>query len=189
MRAILFDTETTGLIENHTIRIDRQPEVIEFYGLLADIDTGEQIEYLDTMIKPSKPSSQWPGNTRAEPRKIQEITGLDDEILSVAPTFAQLAEFIRHFLESRAGMVIAHNLSFDREMIELEYERLCAPVVRWPRLVCTVEQTIAIKGRRMTLTELHTLLFDEPFSGAHRAKTDVDALLRCVVELRRRKVL
>ena len=37
MKAFIFDTETTGLVKNRTIKLDDQPEVIEFYGALVDL--------------------------------------------------------------------------------------------------------------------------------------------------------
>jgi len=49
-----------------------------------------------------------------------------------------------------------------------------------------VQETEWIKGHRLSLSALHEELFGEPFSGAHRARVDVDALTRCFNELRQR---
>jgi hypothetical protein len=70
-------------------------------------------------------------------------------------------------------------------MIDLEAKRLNR-VIKWPPLVCTVEQSIHYKGHRMNLGDLHEHLLGVRFSGAHRAKEDVDALVRCCVEMRKR---
>src|SRR6187399_3181485 len=40
MIALVFDTETTDLVTNRTLRLDRQAEVIEFYGVVADLTSG-----------------------------------------------------------------------------------------------------------------------------------------------------
>ena len=56
----------------------------------------------------------------------------------------------------------------------------------WPRLCCTVENTEWLHGHRLSLSALHEELFGEPFSGAHRARTDVAALTRCYLELVKR---
>jgi hypothetical protein len=73
-------------------------------------------------------------------------------------------------------------------MVDIEAQRLGIEL-RWPRLVCTVEQTIALKGYRLSLENLHKELFGEPFEGAHRAKADVAALTRCCRELFKRGMI
>ena len=171
MKAFLFDTETTGLIENHTLALDKQPSVIEFFGCLADLKTGKIISSVDTLIKPPKPVSG----------EVTKITGLTNDDLANAPTFLEVQDKIFPALEG-APIIIAHNLSFDKEMMELEAERLSRKI-KWPRLICTVEQTVALKGFRLSLSALHEHLFNETFTGAHRARVDVEALLRCCKKL------
>jgi len=173
MIALLFDTETTGLIDSHLIPLKRQPHVIEFYGCVADLATGEVQQELDLLIKPPVPVSA----------EITRITGLDDASLKDAPAFFEAASSIFSMVES-APLVLAHNLSFDREMLDLEADRLSRKIA-WPRLLCTVEATVHIKGFRLNLTGLHEHLFGEGFPAAHRAKNDVMAMLRCAVELHR----
>ena len=46
-----------------------------------------------------------------------------------------------------------------------------------------------IEQRRLNLNKLHELLFGKEFTGAHRAKTDVHALVRCYHELMNRGVI
>ena len=174
MIALIFDTETSGLIKNHSIRLERQSSIIEFYACLVDLATGELKSELDLLIRP-------PGVLEA---KITKITGLTNEMLAGAPAFCDVAADIKKEIES-APVVVAHNLSFDREMVDLEFERL-GENVEWPRQICTVEQTLHIKGFRLSLGALHEELFGEKFVGAHRARVDVAALTRCCVELHRR---
>ena len=171
--AFIFDTETSGLIDNHSIPLDKQPEIIEFYGTTVDLDSGKMHNELDLLIKPRRPV----------PAEITRITGLTDEDLKGAPPFADVAMSVRTALEG-APRVIAHNLSFDQEMVDTEYERL-GQTITWPRRICTVEQTLHRSGFRLSLTALHELLFQETFPSAHRAKADVMALVRVCVELRR----
>ncbi len=71
-------------------------------------------------------------------------------------------------------------------MIDIEFERLKATKVAWPRVICTIEQTMHYIGRRMTLSVLHEHLFGEKFQGAHTAFGDVSALVRICVELHKR---
>lgn len=174
--AFVFDTETTGLVDNRLRKIERQSEIIEFYGCLIDLETGEITSELDTLIKPK----QYPMSKET----IEKTkTRLNNELLFNAPNFASKAEEIRSLLET-APIVYAHNAAFDSEMIDIEMERL-GKKVAWPRIICTIEQTMHLKGFRLSLTALHQHLFNEAFEGAHRAKHDVMALVRCCVELRK----
>lgn len=182
MRALIFDTETSGLVRNRTLKLEKQPSIIEFYACLADLKTGKITKELDTFIKPQRPLLDTP--PPGERRTLTEITGITNEMLQDAPTFADKADEIRKLIE-KAPCVIAHNASFDQEMCNIEFERL-GQTVKWPRVLCSVEATIAIKGFRLNLLGLHEELFGEPFTGAHRAKQDVLCLLRCCVELHKR---
>jgi DNA polymerase III epsilon subunit-like protein len=174
MIAFIFDTETSGLIDNRTIKIDRQPSIIEFYGCLVDLETGEIKSELDLLIEPPKEVSE----------EITNITSITNDMLKGKPLFEAVASLIATAIEN-APIVIAHNLSFDREMVDVEFERL-GKTIKWPRLLCTVEATIHLKGFRLSLSNLHETLFNEPFAGAHRARVDVQALVRCCVELFKR---
>lgn len=175
MRAFVFDTETSGLIDTHRIPLNKQPSIIEFYGATIDPLSEDQFSEIDLLIKPPKEISE----------EITKITGITNEMLKDAPAFGFVADRIKSQIEA-ADVVIAHNLSFDMEITDLEFERLGAKV-NWPKSrICTVEQTIHLKGHRLNLMGLHELLFKSRFEEAHRARNDVAALIRCVVELYRR---
>lgn len=171
MIALIFDTETSGLVSNRTLRLDRQPEIIEFTGMLTNLKTGRVKKKLDQLIRPKNSLSE----------EIIKITGLTDEKLKDAPAFIDVAQNISSMIES-APLVIAHNATFDRDMVDIEFDRL-GKKLSWPKVVCTVEQTIHFKGHRLSLTDLHLHLFEEPFEGAHRAASDVKALLKCCCKL------
>jgi DNA polymerase III epsilon subunit-like protein len=177
MKAIIWDTETSGLIDNRTRPIDKQPEVIEFYACYADLKTGKITRDLNLLIKPQDPLTE-------ENIARHNIT---NEMLSKAPPFAKVADGIVKFFKT-SPLAIAHNASFDKEMLEIEFERLGKPLTL-PRMICSIEQTMQIKGHRLNLSALHEYLFGEPFDGAHRAKVDVMALLKCCVELHKRDML
>jgi DNA polymerase III alpha subunit (gram-positive type) len=169
MRALIFDTETTGLLDNRLLALDKQPEIIEICARL--IFAGQVEDELDCLIQPSRPI----------PPEVTKITGLKNEHVSGhAPASAVLPKLIA--LAGQADMVVAHNLSFDMEMVELELERANMQI-NWPEPYCTVEQTIHLKGFRLSLGALHQHLFDAPFKDAHRAAFDVSALTRCFLRL------
>lgn len=170
MIVTIFDCETTGLIQSGLLSLDRQPEVIEFVAVRYDTETKDKT-YFEHLIKPKKPI----------PAEITQITTITNEMVENEKPFSEYVLIVKDALENTEA-VVAHNLSFDREMIDIEMKR-CGYEVKWPRLICTVEQTIPLKGYRLSLTDLHKDLFGEPFSGAHRARQDVDALLRCFESL------
>jgi DNA polymerase III alpha subunit (gram-positive type) len=173
MICFLFDTETSGLIRNGLIADNKQPHIIEFYGCLADLKTGEVISEVDQLIKPPQPISD----------EITKITKITNDDLEGKPPFRDVADEIRTAIEA-APRVMAHNLSFDIEMVDLEFARLSGGPINWPRRkICTAEATLHLKGYRFKLQGLYEHLFEETFPEAHRARNDVHAMLRCAVKL------
>jgi len=175
MNTLIFDTETTGLLKSTLTPIARQPKIIEFFGLgLEGLEEDGSVSFLFN-----------PGEKLD--KKITEITRLTDEDLKDAPKFDQMAGAIKELIEN-SDEIVAHNLSFDKMMVDIEMKR-CGLTVRWPRLICTVECTEFLKGYRLSLSALHQELFGEAFEGAHRAEVDVRALARCFIELRKREIV
>jgi len=171
---MIFDTETTGLVENMTTRAERQPEIIEFCGLRFD-HNGDIFDELDILIKPQFPITD----------EITRMNGITNEMVIASPSFAEVAMRIRDFIEA-SDLVIAHNAAFDRDMVDLEFKKLGMTKIAWPHLICSIEQTIHLTGFRLNLSALHEYLFQEKFAGAHRARVDVEALARCIIELKKR---
>lgn len=179
MIILAFDTETTGLMYNHTIKSDKQPFVIEFYGCTVNLMTGEQLSELHTLVKPPMLLPDKP--PFGEKKTPTQITGITNEMLADAPQFHKAADRIFKFIQD-APLVAAHNLAFDKEILDVEAERINFRIA-WPPGICTVEQTIHLKGRRLALKELHEHLFDEKMAEAHRAKADVQSLVRCLIKM------
>lgn len=187
MKALLLDTETTGLIDNRSIPIDQQPEVIEFYACLADLKKGKVLKELHSLVKPSRPLAGAMASGGRKTKTISEITGIDDSMLISAPPFEKIAKDVFYFIES-SPLVIAQNASFDKEVLDIEAERL-KKEIKWPPVICAIEQTIHLKGYRMKLSDMHEYLLGKSFTGAHRAKADTLALMRCCTELVKRGLL
>lgn len=184
MIALIFDVESTGL-PLPCAKLEAQPSVIEIFMALVNLKSGQIPKTYETLIKPPSPLSDKPApNSR---KTISEITGLTNDALAKAPTFKDVSKIIFDWIE-RAPTVIAHNLQFDSQMIDFESERL-GYAIKWPRKICTIEQTMALRGYRLSLANLHSELFNESFTGAHRAKKDVEILIRCCVELHRKGMI
>jgi DNA polymerase III epsilon subunit-like protein len=176
MRALIFDTETTDLIANSLLPEKHQPRIIEFFGHIVE-DDGTVVRELDFLCHPGH---------RLE-KVTTNITGITDEMLKDAKPFSAFEGEVRALI-GEADAVVAHNLSYDFDVVNFELKR-CGTLdrVKWPAIrICTVQETEWFKGFRLNLSGLHEHLFGEPFSGAHRARVDVAALTRCYVELRKR---
>ncbi len=168
---LFMDYETTGLLKPCVVPLDKQPHSIEYYGCLVDSETLEIVSELDFLIKP-------PVTISAE---ITKITGITNDMVADAPKFGEIAEQIKTQIQ-QADRLVAHNASYERDMTLIEFQRLGIEI-ELPRIFCTVEQSLHVRGYRQKLGDLHEFLFGERFSGSHRAREDVHALLRCYKEL------
>lgn len=171
MNTLVFDTETTDLIKNKLLPLDRQPHIIEFFGLSLDPE-GNEIGTYHFLFKPPVKLSD----------DVKRITNINDEMLADAPPFAAHAQEIKDIIEKH-DEVVAHNLSYDMGVVDFEMRRAGLSII-WPIPTCTVEGTEHLKGFRLNLSALHELLFGEKFEGAHRAENDVMALANCFRQLR-----
>lgn len=172
---IIFDTETTGLIDNSAIPLKSQPSIIELYALKLDASQP------DLPVIGSWHSLFW---AKSVPQKVTEITRITTEMLVDQPTFAAMLPFIKDFFLGSRFMV-GHNLSYDRDMLHMELRRLDEQCrFPWPpEHICTVEATEGMEGFRLGLSVLHEKLFGEGFDSAHRAQADVEATARCLRRL------
>ncbi len=174
MKALIFDTETTGLVDNTAQSLDKQPHIIEFYGCIVE-DDGTILEELEFLCDPQVPLEDI----------IIKITGLKDEDLKGQPLFKEKAALVKAFF-AKADAAVAHNLNFDETMLGLEFQRIEDTLKMPERKICTVESTNHFMGHRLNMQKLHHHLFDEGFENGHRARVDVMALKRCYVELVKR---
>lgn len=167
MTAVVFDTETTGLVKHPRAKDSVQPAIIEFGACL--VERGEIVDEIDILINPGY----------ALPPKITKITGLTDEVLSGEPRFPEVVARIRPFFE-RADVMVAHNLPFDKGMLSLDLAR-AGMLADWPwppGAYCTVQEHAEFWGYRPNLQKLYQWYFGEPLDQSHRALDDVHALVR-----------
>jgi DNA polymerase III subunit epsilon len=99
-RFAVLDTETTGFGKT-----DRILEV----GIIL-IDGNEIVQEWETLINPERDISN------------SNIHGIDSNAVSLAPTFEEVADEILTFISGR--ILVAHNLPFDKRMLEIEFSRL-----------------------------------------------------------------
>ena len=177
MTTIVFDTETTGLVQPMVSFI--QPSMTEFAAIKLDenLDEIDRIEFL------INPQCEIPPN-------ITKITGISNEMVSDKKTFPEHLEDLQNFflgVDEAAG----HNLMFDLDMLQIELRRIDKVTqFPWPfKRVCTVEKTKHFYNYRLNLSKLYNYCFDKSFSGSHRAMADTEALKECFVFLRKKGVL
>jgi DNA polymerase-3 subunit alpha len=194
--AIVFDTETTGLIENGARPLKDQPHIIELTALRIDLNDfafgvhdndwpGDR----DKMIEEA-PMFTSLFNFRGITEETTRITGITQDLVDLAPSFAsksyELAEFVHG-----SRWLVGHNLSYDRDMLAIELRRLDILLkFPWPmKHLCTVEATENKEGFRLGLNDLHEKLIGMRFNEHHRSEPDTRATARIFVELVRRRMV
>jgi DNA polymerase III epsilon subunit-like protein len=167
---VIFDTETTGLLKPCNAPLYEQPQIIEFYGVRLSEDF-KIISEVESYIKPTVPIS----------KEITRITGIKESDVKLARSFAEVYPEILALFEG-ADIACAHNIDFDNGMLSAECSRLGRRVPKAARNLCTVRELLPEYGFRITLSALHKRLFGKMFP-AHRAKSDVFALVRVLNKL------
>lgn len=162
--AIAFDTETTDLLPPEAADIIYQPFIIEFYACKFDIETGEILGEVNSLV----------GCPIKLPDHIVKITGINDEMIKNKPHFDFV---IPKFVELCKGerIIVGHNVMFDYEVVRRNFIRY-GMEDQFPHFEikeCTIELSYPIKRRRMKLSELYHTATGKTHEGAHRAKADV----------------
>lgn len=197
MKIFVFDTETTGFINKKELDLDKQPQIIQFAGILGDMKENEQWEYIfteekrvDIIINPEKPI----------PFASSQVHHLYDIDMKGKPNFKEIYPEIVELINS-PDIIVGHNIEYDENMIKLELRRLEKEYEYKPKqVVCTMNESVyfcklpkrdekAEGFKRPKLWELHKKLFDEYFSWAHDAMVDVEATLKSFVALVNNKTI
>jgi DNA polymerase III epsilon subunit-like protein len=219
MRILFFDTETNGLPKFRTavapsdwpaiVQVawqvwDSRPEEVATAAtaIAATATTATAataafslLSASSYIVKPS-PSLIWNMESQAIHLISKEkalVEGSDPE------------EVWSAFAEALAGasLVVAHNLAFDKSVVDADASRRGAPPYRWPSLqCCTMMSTKAFcrlpslysrpedPYKYPKLSELHALLFGNArLIHFHNASVDVDCTVQCFRRLVELKVL
>ena len=111
-----LDLETTGA----TPLRDRITEIA-----LVRFEGGIEVARWQTLVNPET----------SIPPFIQQLTGITNDMVQEAPTFAQVADKLAAFLEG--AVMAAHNVRFDHGFLKSEYRRLGQTLRQ--RVLCTVK--------------------------------------------------
>jgi DNA polymerase-3 subunit epsilon len=167
---LVFDTETTGLTLHPNAPLSKQPQMIEFGGILLSKKDGSIIEEYNVLINPGVPL----------PPEIVKITGITDADLVGAPSFKEAMPQIFRMFE-KCSIIMAHNLPFDQAIVQGELARLNAINWPWPDDgLCTVGLYREVWGYNPKMTELYAHIMGKPLHQTHRALDDVRALVEII---------
>lgn len=197
--ALVFDVETTGLLPtpySKPIIPSELPHIIQLSWVLYDINEKRIVKKYNTYVQP-------PSDVIIKPI-ITELTGITREI--VDKHGIEITEAIESFYNAylEADIIIAHNLSFDINMILLEG---CVKIPamrgmfdfqvledRKKHLYCTMQESIdlckiertnsrGVYYKQPKLVELYKHLFGKEPENLHNSAVDVAACLRCFLKM------
>lgn len=198
---LVFDTETTGLIQNNVTHIDQCPRITQMSFILYNASTHTVIEeYNKYIIQPESTDFS---------SKAFQITNITKEMCDGGVT---IKEAINHFYFAyiRAKEIIAHNIEFDRKMIQIEVLRQTFNgvnahhtimfnemynIIENKKTYCTMQMgkdvtNIIITGKygpfkkSPKLSELHEKLFDSVPENLHDSAVDTLACLKCYLKIK-----
>lgn len=166
IRAVLFDTETTGL---DPATGDRVLEVAAL-ELVNDLPTGQ---YFHALIDPD----------RDIPEEVTRIHGFRNSDLVGKPKFAEIAADLHTFFAD--AKLIAHNAPFDFGFLNAEFERVGLPILHPERMIDTLALAKArFPGMPNSLDALcRRFAIDLSQRTTHNALLDCRLLANVYVEL------
>lgn len=190
---LFFDTETTGFVQDR-LPVDHpdQPYVVQLAAELTE-DDGEPVAGFSFIIDPGI-------GEITIPTKASDVHGITDERAVALGVSAEFALGAFTHLYQRADLAVAHNIKFDRAVIETAIARHYRKIMplRKP-LFCTMDAATPIvnlpptermlaagfnKPKPPKLEECIRHFFDESLEGAHDALIDVRACSRVFFHLK-----
>jgi len=162
-RVVFLDLETTGASADR----DRITEI----GLIEVIGS-QLLQEWSTLVDPG----------RTIPPAVVSLTGITDQMVAEAPTFADVSAELLERLEGR--LLVAHNARFDYAFLRAEFRRLG---IRYrSRVLCTVRLSRALfpEHRHHNLDSVIER-FALSCSARHRALGDAQAVWAFARELER----
>lgn len=154
---VCLDTETTGL--------DPDSEIIEI-GMVKVID-GQIADHYSQLIRPHA----------AIPETIVQLTGIDDDMVQDQPHWEDIEQTVLNFLGDYT--LVAHNVSFDRGMLEHHLGRIL------PNPWLDTHDVAKIFMPSLTSYKLISIAGALSISGEgfHRALQDADTTARVLLAL------
>jgi len=192
-RVLFFDTETTGFFDDRLpVDHEAQPYLVQLAAMLCE-DNGDVISSFSFIVSYPYPAMEIPEKAAA----VHGITTEKAVQFGVSAEFA-LGAFAH--LYTRANMVCAHNIKFDKGILEVASARHYGKTVPIKKpLFCTMEAAASVvnlpptermiaaginKPKAPKLEECVKHFFGETLDGAHDAMVDVVACKRVYYHLK-----
>lgn len=191
---LFFDTETTGFVQDRLpVGHPDQPYIVQLAALLCD-EAGAPISGFSLIVDPGI------GEGVTIPEKASAVHGITEERAVQFGVSAEFALSAFTHLYQRSDVVCAHNIKFDKSVMETAISRHYGKVmpIRKP-LFCTMEAATRIvnlpptermiaagmtKPKPPKLEECIRHFFGEDLDGAHDAMVDVEACRRVYFHLK-----
>jgi DNA polymerase III subunit epsilon len=180
MAVLFFDTETSDLPDYNSGPGRHQPHVVQLAAVLVN---GKDEQTLVTLIEPEG----WTIHPEAQSKHGISLAKAQAEGIAIAQAVAQFDALLQ-----QADLAVAHNVRFDRLLMDSEYLRLRQRAT-WPETFCTMVQCtniLKLPGRYgykwPRLEETHLHFFRKPLQNAHDALADVTACRAIFEEMVRR---
>lgn len=189
MKIFVYDTETTWFINKNEKDLDLQPKIVQFAWIMWELKNWvfKEEKRINILINPKNPIPFWAS-------QVHHIYDID---VKNSPFIEDVIDEISKYI-NEPDVTIWHNIEYDQDMIKLELKRLEKEYKYQPKqVICTMKTSVDFcalqwnwaRFKYPKLWELHKKLFWEYFIWAHDAMTDVEATLRCFVELVNQKVI
>ena len=194
MKVIVLDVETTGLPEGRNISprdTHKWPYVIQLSWLVFDVGKNKLVKCEDHIVALPKGYVVPSGSTL-----IHGITTerMREEGVDIKPLLAQFRADLK-----QCHTLIAHNIEFDKNMIEVEFYRngfkhgiantrkieFCTML--HGKTICNIEMIHPYTGKKVLkfpkLLELHDTLFHSQPKNLHNSLVDIMVCFRCFYKM------
>ena len=204
-KVLVFDVETSGLLPKKTedVPIEKLPHILQLSYIVFETDGWKVSKVGNYYVNVEKHVEI--------SQKITELTGITREMCNSGSSIVNvLKEFCDEYMQ--CDLIVAHNIYFDRNMIQLEIsrnkEKLPSHYVENVfsrnfekenfktnyctmyngRNICNIKK-VNDKGETYVkcpkLSELYEHLFEEPVHGnLHNSLVDTYVCLKCLVKMR-----
>jgi DNA polymerase-3 subunit epsilon len=190
MRALFYDSETTGLpLFSEPSEDPRQPHIVQLGACLVDLDTFEEIACLDVIVRPDG----W-----TIPDDVAAIHGITTERALDVGVSESMAVGMCMELWEASDLRIGHNEQFDARILRIALMRHgtqpqveaddwkagkaeCTQLLATPILKLPPTEKMRAAGRfhhkSANLGEAYRFFTGRALDGAHRAMVDVRACI------------
>lgn len=203
MRTLIFDTETTGLPKTKILdsgNLHLWPHIVQFSYIIIDTILNKIIKVNDFIVK-------IPTDVTI-PEETIKIHGITNEMTKNGISIEIIMDdFFGDLLN--VDLIVAHNLSFDLNMIKCELLRLTKgnintdkynnyfnDIINFKKMYCTMQESIDLcnieakykNGNKYIkfpkLSELYEKLFKTTPTKLHNSLNDVAVCARCFMKLK-----